>query len=66
MGGREIIVNPGNNGVSFQGVLAVFRNAGIRDNMGVRDYCVRVRSALKNGGVICACACCQLGLEAES
>ena len=60
------MINSGNNGVSFQGVLAVFRNAGNRYNMGVRDYCVRVRSALKNGGVICACACCQLGLEAES
>ena len=46
VGVRGTMINPGNNGVS---VAAVLRNASVRDTVGVEDYCVGVRSVLRNG-----------------
>ena len=45
VGVRGTMINPG-NGIS---VAAVLRNASVRDTVAVEDYCVGVRSALRNG-----------------
>ena len=58
------MINPGNNGASFQDIVAVFRNGGSGDvAVGVEDCRVGVRSAMNNSEVVCIC--CEFGLEAE-